>query len=203
MSVRSNNSRERILEVAEALILKQGFGGTSIDDLLVSAAITKGGFFYHFEGKSDLAKALVERYLAQDALIFSGLFQRADSLSEDPLHRLLIFLKLFAEAMQNLEVTHPGCLVASFTYESHHLDEDIQALIKQGVLSWRTMISERLLEVTASYPSRVEISIPALADVFTTAIEGGVILSRIMGSNDNLVEQVLAYRTHLRLLFES
>jgi len=52
MATRSNSSRERILACAEAVILQKGFGGTSIDDILESASITKGGFFYHFDGKN-------------------------------------------------------------------------------------------------------------------------------------------------------
>jgi hypothetical protein len=33
--------------------------------------------------------------------MFNGLFDKANELSEDPLHRLLIFLKLLAQASSN------------------------------------------------------------------------------------------------------
>ena len=202
MNTRANNSRERILSVAEALILKQGFAGTSIEDVQQHAAITKGGFFYHFKGKTDLAKSLVERYLATDEEIFSGMFKRADELSEDPLQRLLIFLKLLAEMMSELESTHPGCLVAGFSYESQQLNEEVHALMRQGVLNWREMIAGRLQQVLAERESRMEVSVNALADMFTSSIEGGIILALVLGDNDVLVKQILNYRTHLRLLFE-
>ena len=203
MNTRSNNSRDRILEVAESIILKKGFGGTSIEDVLEQAAITKGGFFYHFKGKADLAKALVERYLGADEVVFDNLFKRADELSEDPLQQLLIFLKLFAETMSELETTHPGCLVASFTYESQQLNEDVTALMRQGILSWREMMAGRLKQVMATREPRVEVSVTALADMFTSSVEGGILLSLVLNSNQHMVEQILAYRTHLRLLFES
>jgi AcrR family transcriptional regulator len=202
MTTRSNSSRERILKCSEALILKNGFAGTSIEDILEKAAITKGGFFYHFENKAVLAHALVERYLVQDEVIFSDLFNQADDLSEDHLHQLLIFLKLFAEMMGQLQETHPGCLVVSFTYESHQFDDDIRELIKQGLLSWRKMISSRLENITQKYPIKDDISIDALADMFISSIEGGIILSRAFQDNKLLVKQVLAYRNYLRVLFE-
>jgi TetR/AcrR family transcriptional repressor of nem operon len=41
----------------------------------------------------------------------------------------------------------------------------------------------------------------ALADMFTTCIEGGIILARVYGDNRALVQQVQNYRTHLRLVF--
>jgi len=44
MATRSNSSKERIQSTAEAIILKQGYAGTTIDEILDKAAITKGGF---------------------------------------------------------------------------------------------------------------------------------------------------------------
>ena len=200
--VRSNSSRERILSNAEAIILQKGFAGTSIDDILERSAITKGGFFYHFKGKSELAKALVERYLHDDEAIFAGLFEQAEALSEDPLHQLLIFLKLFADMMSNLEGTHPGCLVAGFTYESQQFDDEVTALMRDGVLSWRQMIAERLEQILELYPARGDYGVEELADMFTANIEGGIILSRLFDDNRALVQQVLTYRNYLRLLFD-
>ena len=102
MQPRSNSSRERILENAEAIILQKGFSATSIEDIMEKSAITKGGFFYHFENKATLARALIQRYLKQDDEIFDSLGEKANDLSEDPLHQLLIFLKLLAEMMAEM-----------------------------------------------------------------------------------------------------
>lgn len=203
MASRSNSSRDRILECAEAIILQKGFSSTSIDDILEKAAITKGGFFYHFDGKTGLARALVERYLIQDGLVFHDLFKQADSLSENPLHQLLIFLNLLAELMGQLQDTHPGCLVVSFTYESHQINDEIRELIKKGLITWREMISSRLKKIIEKYPSDNEINTDVLADMFITTIEGGIILSRAFQDNQLLINQILGYRSYLRTLFES
>lgn len=66
------------------------------------------------------------RYREQDAFLFSGLFKRAEELTDDPLQQMLIFVKLLAEMMANLEGLHPGCLVDSFTYESHQVNEEVK-----------------------------------------------------------------------------
>lgn len=202
MNTRANNSRERILEVAESIILQKGFAATSIEDVLGQAAITKGGFFYHFKGKKELARALVERYLAEDERVFRELLERADTLTEDPLQRALIFLKLFAEMMAELEANHPGCLVASFTYESQQFNEEVHDLVRRGVVSWRSIIAERLQPILDNYEPRVDTSMETLADMFTACVEGGILLSLIFKDKKYLVEQVLAYRAHLRLVFE-
>lgn len=201
MKQRSNSSRERILSTAESIILQHGFAGTTIDDILDKAAITKGGFFYHFNGKIALAKALVERYIQMDSDQFAALAERADSLSEDPLQRLLIFLKLLAEMVSGMNETHPGCLVAAFVYETQQFDDEIRSLIERGILEWREMIVDRLNDVANKYPPKVDTSHEVLADMFTSTLEGGIILARVYNSNQPLIDQVLAYRTHLRLVF--
>jgi AcrR family transcriptional regulator len=49
---KGTDTRERILELAEAAVLEKGFAATSIDELITGASITKSGFFYHFKDKS-------------------------------------------------------------------------------------------------------------------------------------------------------
>ncbi|TXS94011.1 TetR/AcrR family transcriptional regulator [Parahaliea maris] len=201
MNSRANSSRERILGTAEAMILEHGFAGTTIEDIIDKAAITKGGFFYHFEGKLALAKALVERYIEQDDAMFLELSERADALSEDPLQRLLIFLNLLTETVAGMTSVHPGCLVAAFTYETQQFNDEIRDMMQQGMLGWRAMLQERLEETLAIYTPVIEVSPSALADMFSSTLEGGILLARIYDDNEALMEQVQAYRTHLRLLF--
>src|ERR687891_569663 len=110
---RANDTRERLLELAEAAVMAKGFAATSIEELVAAAGITKSGFFYHFKDKGELATALMQRYIAHNDAILADIFRRADELNEDPLHGFLVAMKLFAEMTADLPNAHPGCLVAS------------------------------------------------------------------------------------------
>jgi len=200
---RSNSSRERILATAERIVLERGYAGTTIDEIISKAAITKGGFFYHFNGKSELARSLIERYIQMDIDVFLGLSKRADKLSEDPLQRLLIFLNLFAEMISGMSEVHPGCLAAAFTYESQQFDQDIRDRIQQGMLEWRAVIHRRLEDIIEVYPPKMEVDLETLADMFTVCVEGGIILAKAANKNQRLIDQVKQYRSHLRMLFDN
>lgn len=200
---RGEHRREKILRVAETIILSKGFSATSIEDILEQAHITKGGFFYHFPGKGELARALVERYLEEDARLFAALASRAEGLTEDPLQQFLLFLNLLAETMENLEDVHPGCLVASFTYESQQVDDAVKALIAEGMLRWRIFFHQQLARAAARYPLRHEVSLDELADMLSSVIEGGIILSRVFNEKMTLVRQIRHYRNYVRLLFSA
>ncbi|MCR8915007.1 TetR/AcrR family transcriptional regulator [Marinobacter panjinensis] len=198
---RSSATQERILAAAESLILERGFSSTGIDEIVDAAAITKSGFFYHYADKNEMAKALVRRYLKNDDQIFADLFTRADSLSEDPLQQLLIFLNLFAETMTNMELTHPGCLVVTFTYERYQTDEQVAEMVRRGVLNWRELIAQRLRKIATVYEPCMDVDLEELADMFTTVVEGGILLVRVFNQNKHLGKQLLLYRNFLRMIF--
>lgn len=201
MGTKGEQTRGQILATAEHLILQRGYSGTSIDQIIRETGITKGGFFYHFEGKNDLAKHLIRRYLEQDRVFFQNLLDRSCALTEDPLQRLLIFLKLMAEAMADLPSSHPGCLIASFTYESHQFDDEIRRLNAEGMLSWRKLFLQLLREIVEKYPMKIEQSLEEIADMLTAVTEGGIVMSRCLEEKQVLPSQLLQYRSYIRLLF--
>ena len=195
------DTREKLLALAESAVLAKGFSGTSIDELIAAAGITKSGFFYHFKDKGDLAKALLLRYLEHDQQVLDELFQRGDELNEDPLHGFLVGLKLFAEMMANMTEVHPGCLAASFVYQDQLFNRDVRDLNAEGILRWRRRFRERFDLIADKYPPREDVDLDALADMAATLIEGALILSRAL--RDPLIppKQVLLYRDFVRCVF--
>lgn len=198
---KGEQTRHRILDLAEQAILRKGFAATSIEELIAAAGITKSGFFYHFRDKNDLAKALLERYLERDEIIFNDLFARADALHEDPLHGFLVFLKLLADLLNDLPNGHPGCIVASYTYQDQLFSRDVRELTAEGVRIWRARFRRRLEAIAAKYPPKIEVDFDALADMVAAVIDGGIVLSKNLGQPRHLPEQLLLYRSFIRLVF--
>ncbi len=198
---KGGTTRERILAMAEALILEQGFTATSIGDILERAHITKGGFFYHFEGKNDLAVALMERYRANDRIFFQGLSDQARALVEDPLQQMLLFLKLLADAMGNLPDVHPGCLVATFVYEASQVDDTVHQLNEEVLRDWRALFRGHLELIDEQYEKRLEMDNDALSDALTSTIEGGIIISKALRDQQLLSDQILQYRNYIKLIY--
>jgi len=191
----------KLMEIAEQHILQNGFSATSIDDLITEAGITKGGFFYHFKSKHDLAQALMRHYREKDELLFSDLFLRARELTDDPLQQMLVFVKLLSEMMAEIEDLHPGCLVASFTYESHQVNEEIRELTAASILDWRRLFREQIDRINDVRPPNIDVDADTLADMLSTILEGGIIVSRAVNQKDILVRQLLEYRNYLGLLY--
>ena len=198
---KGSETRERILEVAEAAILEKGFAATSIEELIAAVGITKSGFFYHFKDKSDLAKALMHRYIEHNDAVLADIFARADELNEDPLHGFLVALKLFAEMMAELPEAHPGCLVASYCYQDQLFNRDVRELTARGVRGWRKLFRERIERIAARSPPRIEVDLDALGDMANTLVDGGIILTKVLKEKDALPKQIMLYREFVRAVF--
>lgn len=55
----------------------------------------------------------------------------------------------------------------------------------------------------STYPMETDVSVDAPADMFTSAIEGCILLSRAFGDNQLLVDQLLTYRAFVRQVFRA
>ena len=201
MATKGEATKDRLMDIAERHFLQNGFAATSIDDLIKEAGITKGGFFYHFEGKNALAYALMQRYRERDAFLFSRLFKRAEELTDDPLQQMLVFVKLLAEMMADLEGLHPGCLVVSFTYESHQVNDEVRKITADSVRDWRRLFREQLDKIHTKYTAHSDTNSDDLADMLSTIIEGGIVVSRALNDPSILVKQLLEYRSYIKLLY--
>jgi AcrR family transcriptional regulator len=201
LSRQKPSARDRLLELAETSVLQKGFGATSIDELVAGAGITKSGFFYHFKDKNDLAKALLARHFERDNTILDGIFGRARELHDDPLHAFLIGLKLFAETLDQMQESHPGCLVASICYQERLFNREIRDMNAKGVLAWRIRFREYLDEIAARYPPRVDVDLDELADMLSTLVEGGIVMARTLREPHILAQQIMLYRVMVRAVF--
>ena len=200
-STRGEQTRRRILEVAQEAILAKGFDATSIDEIVAGAEITRSGFFYHFRDKNELARALLEASIELDRTILTDVFRRGHELSDDPLHAFLIGLKLFAELMDDMPNGHPGCIVTTVCYQQRLFDREVRELNRQAVLSWRAHFLAELEAVAERYPPKMPVDLVALADLMSTTIEGGIVLSKALGEPKLLGQQVMLQRAYVKLLF--
>ena len=55
------NSREKIVDAAEAVVLESGARHMTLDAVAAKAGVSKGGLLYHFPTKEALLRAMLER----------------------------------------------------------------------------------------------------------------------------------------------
>ena len=202
MKKRGLETRERLLAAAEAMILEKGYAGMSLDALLAQTELTKGAFFHHFKSKADLARGVLERYAKNDFDLFQDWADRADRLSDDPLERVFIFLRLFEEFLDDLGKPFPGCIFASYTYESQQFGPDVRDYIQASLESWIDLCEGKFAALIESRRPAETVSARELSEALTSIIEGGFIMANARNDATWTQRQIAEFRRYLGLLFK-
>lgn len=61
MARSATETRSRIINAARGLFSSHGYSGTSLDDILTAAGITKGAFYHYFKSKEEICLALLDQ----------------------------------------------------------------------------------------------------------------------------------------------
>jgi len=194
-------TREKILDVSQQLLLKQGYGGMSVDQVITGAGITKGAFFHHFKSKNTLAQALLDRYVQMDNDLLHDLMGRAEKLSHDPLQQYLIFVGLMEEIMRDLAAPPPGCLVASFLYQMEMFTPATQTAVINGFQQWELVLGKKLDAAMAKHRPKLPVTAAQLYDNLLALFEGGVIMGKLYNKGTTLAEQLAQHKYYVELLF--
>lgn len=202
----SGTTYERILDAAEPLVTAKGFAGTSIDDILKPAGLTKGAFFHHFKGKAELARALIERHARRDVVLFDRLLTEAERQSADPLERTILFLEGFEDFISNFKMpafeSPPGCMYATYTYESMQFEPAIRDLVADSLRRWTSIYVRTFQDVLDRYKPALPVTARQLAEMIVATIQGGMVLGRAYNDVRMTARQSEQFRNYLTLLFD-
>lgn len=202
-AVHRSETIERILDAAESCFMERGVGGTSIDQMIKKAGISKGNFFYYFKGKEELTLRLTERYYQREIALLDQLTANAERHCADPLDQVLHIL----EALRNLyrgsaAAKNPGCLYAVLVYEPELVNSEVHRVTQRSVENWRKRFGEKLQKAIDLQPPLIKVDPKSIADQMNAAFEGALIVSRIENSPAMIAEQLEHTIHYLRLLFE-
>ncbi len=143
MGSRRTNNRERILQVAGAMLYRQGYNATSVDDIVQAAGVSKSNFYYHYPSKEDLGIAVLT--VRRDDLS-TLIAQTLHDSTLTPTARMTAFLTSLLD-VQESSLGRRGCpfgnLAAEMTEHSERircflsrlfseLSRDLSAVVAEG-----------------------------------------------------------------------
>ena len=104
------DNRTRLLEAAEKVTYRRGFGKTAIADIAKEARIPLGNIYYYFKTKDDIGNAIVERRVSR----FKKLLRDLDK-ADSPKERLCGFVQIKIKNCEGL--ARGGCPVGTLCSE--------------------------------------------------------------------------------------
>lgn len=191
-------AKEKLLEAAQRLMLAKGFTATTVDEVCAAAKLTKGSFFHYFEGKEDLGKAVLDRYVGSTS---QRLRQAPFLRKDDPLHRVYGYVDFVIEMCEDPK-TPDGCLVGIFSQELSDTHPKMRSLCAEHFARWATAFKEDLEKAKAKRVPRQAIDAQGLAEHFIAVFEGSLILARAKQDRGIVKRNLLHFKRYVKSLFE-
>jgi AcrR family transcriptional regulator len=133
-----DQTRERLLDAAQAIFMKKGFVAASVEDIAAAAGYTRGAFYSNFSSKSELFLELLRRDHETMQAGLQAIFASAASRDEmearvlqyySTLHRENKCFLLWAEA--KLVAVRDGRFRLRFNAFMHEKLEQLSAYIRE------------------------------------------------------------------------
>uniref|UniRef100_A0A2A3JWA2 TetR family transcriptional regulator n=1 Tax=Alloyangia mangrovi TaxID=1779329 RepID=A0A2A3JWA2_9RHOB len=125
---KSEATRKKILTTGRDLVLRGGFSGVGLSQILKESGVPKGSFYYYFSSKEAFGCALLEDYVAEYLESFDALAETSGSAGD----RLAAYWDgwLGVDASEGIA---GRCLVVKLAAEIADLSDDMRRVLDEGV----------------------------------------------------------------------
>ncbi len=188
--------RQRLLEAARELMLRDGFAATGVADICAAAGVTKGSFFHYFESKDALSTAALLSFGADLGLAFGAAPFHAEP---DSLARVDGYIDFTIQVCRSSVLRH-GCLVGAFAQERATSQAAVREACHAIFAGWATSFAEHLAAAKAAYAPNAAFNPHGLALHLVAVVEGALILAKTSADPDVVEAHLEHFRTYVRYL---
>jgi AcrR family transcriptional regulator len=128
-------TQRKIVLAALHLFVRNGYHGTSINDIMNKVGMTKGSLYAHFKSKGEILLLILERYKVR---YIDGMIQfvnAGEGNALDKLHRCITFSAQLASEHENL------CVFLTFLTTELKADVDFEPMLKAVYRDYQKFIS--------------------------------------------------------------
>ncbi|MBY4629359.1 TetR/AcrR family transcriptional regulator [Rhizobium croatiense] len=131
------STSDKILDIAQSLIVAGGYNGFSYADIADAIGIRKASIHHHFPAKAELVAVLVDRYTKQAAAGLQSLREQAAS----PADQLQLYIDYWRSCIEN--ASQPFCVCAMLASEMQMLPDEVALRVRthfRNLAAWLTSV---------------------------------------------------------------
>jgi TetR/AcrR family transcriptional repressor of nem operon len=172
-SSETNDTAARILDIGERLVQVRGFNGFSYADVAAELEMTKAALHYHYPGKAELGRALIDRY----TLRFTDALAEIDERIPDAPAKLDAYAGLYAEVLRGQRMCLCGMLAAEYQTLPDPMREAVITFIDANEAWVERVLTEgqRAGSITLAGPAS------DAARLIVSGLEGAMLVARPYG----------------------
>jgi TetR/AcrR family transcriptional regulator, transcriptional repressor for nem operon len=136
------SNRDRILEAGLKVMVRKGFVGAGVRDIVAEASAPQGSFTNHFRSKEEFAREVLDRYFEDLKRLVATTLR--DS-TRTPRERLRRYLDIITSRLAGAEFGR-GCLIGDFSLEAAPQSEMLRTRLAEIFAEWRSPFAACIAE---------------------------------------------------------
>jgi len=170
-------TKERILVAATQCFFKYGYHATGLEQIIKTAEVTKGNFYYYFKSKEILA---LETLDWQFEKITNDIKEQVLNKKTKPLATLFALFDLMTnrQKQQHKEGQICGCYFGNFALELSPKSSQVSAKIKQIFSQYAQLISDLIQQAIDAKEISNKINADKMGSIILGQLEGAILLDK-------------------------
>ncbi|MGO8699677.1 MAG: TetR/AcrR family transcriptional regulator [Limisphaerales bacterium] len=188
-------ARRKLIEATTALMLRQGFNATTLDEICAEAGVAKGSFFYHFENKDDIGQAVAKAWGEFGQSMYAEAWKQPSEPLEE-IHRLFDIMEGITRRPEPCV-----CLVGMLTQEMSGEHPGFRAACERELNTWTEMFRSRLEAAKQQLKPTVNFDPAEVAWFLNSLWQGSALIGKARQSTEMIRANLRLARAYVDSLF--
>ena len=189
--VRSEKTRQLIIEKTAAIFNKKGYTGTYLSDLTNATGLTKGSIYGNFKDKNEVAlEAFKFNYKFQTRQIIDKIEKEDNSVN-----KLMTFLNHYKTSFKPI-FKNGGCAILNTAVDTDDGNELLKNEVVKTIHNWHKKIVSILIEGVNKNELK-EIDIDLFSYRMIAIIEGSILLAKTLNKPEILLNNIEHLETEI------
>src|SRR5260370_38551370 len=176
---KGEQTRRKIVEAAAPIFNKQGYEGSSLNDLMEATGLKKGGIYRHFSTKEELAAEAFD-YTWEAAWNARLLHVDEKANGIDKLKQLI------ANFVDYRSPIAGGCPILNTATDADDGNPVLRARVAKALRSWLTRLQTMVEHAQERGETRSGVDPKVVATLIVASLEGALMIGRLQRSDEAL-----------------